>query len=123
MILLDTHALIWLHQGQRRAAPLAAWGTGLYASPATLLELQVLVETGRLRLRARTRALDLFADERWLVDEPPVEAWFARAADLSWTRDPYDRLLAAHALLRGWKLATADEVVLRHLPTGSSLEL
>jgi hypothetical protein len=31
--------------------------------------------------------------------------------------------LAAHALLRRWKLATADEVLLERMPAGSCFEL
>lgn len=38
------------------------------------------------------------------------------AADLSWTRDPFDRLIAAHAIVTGVPLITADETILEHLP-------
>jgi PIN domain nuclease of toxin-antitoxin system len=123
VILLDTHALIWLHQGHRRARPLLEKRTRIFASPASLLELAVLVEVGRLRLRGRATIEDVFADERWLVDEPPAGAWFGEALRLAWTRDPYDRLLAAHALVRGWKLATADAIILEHLPAPRVFEL
>ena len=123
MILLDTHAVIWLHQERPRVAALAARPTGLYASPATLLELQVLVEVGRLRPRRGKTVADILSDERWLIDEPPAGAWFSRSLELGWTRDPFDRLLAAHALLRGWRLATADTVLLEHLPANRSFEL
>src|SRR6185295_18123622 len=87
-------------------------GSGLGAttsrpSPASLLELQFLIEAGRIRLREGTLE-QLAEDDRWLVDDPPAAAWFGRAVDLSWTRDPFDRLLVAHARYRGWRLATAD---------------
>lgn len=59
--------------------------------------------------------MDLASDDRWRLDEPPAGRWFAAACDLGWTRDPFDRLLAAHARLRGWKLATADDVLLERL--------
>jgi PIN domain nuclease of toxin-antitoxin system len=42
------------------------------------------------------------------VDDPPAAAWFDTAVGMGWTRDPFDRLLAAHAVLRGWRLATVD---------------
>ncbi len=38
-----------------------------------------------------------------------------QAIDLSWTRDPFDRLLVAHARLRGWRFATADAALLKRL--------
>ncbi len=113
MILLDTNAVIWLDQDHRRARPLARAGR-LYLSPATLLELQFLHEVGRLQLP--DAGVDAIArDDRWALDDPPAASWFLLAADLMWTRDPFDRLLVAHAKLRGWKLATGDDRLLEHL--------
>ncbi|MFZ5468557.1 MAG: type II toxin-antitoxin system VapC family toxin [Myxococcota bacterium] len=121
MILLDTHALLWLETNGRRARPLHRFAGSLYVSPVCLLELQLLVECGRLRLK---RSLSTVADDpRWALDAPPSVEWFERAFDLSWTRDLFDRLLAAHALYRGWKLATADAVILEHLGAKHVLEL
>lgn len=114
MILLDTNALIWLEQGHRRARALVGQGKRLYISPASLLELQFLTEAGRIRLRSSGVA-DLAHHHLWLLDDPPAAAWFDEALDLSWTRDPFDRLLVAHARLRGWRLATADTALLEHL--------
>ena len=114
MILLDTSALIWLEQGHKRTRALADGSKRLYISPASLLELQFLLEAGRIRLRGLDVA-DVADREFWLLDDPPAGPWFTRALDLSWTRDPFDRLLVAHARLRGWRLATADAVLLEHL--------
>ena len=50
VILLDTNAVIWLEQGHPRARPLTKDRRRLYVSPATLLELQFLHETGRVRI-------------------------------------------------------------------------
>ena len=122
MILLDTNALIWLAQGHRRASNLARSPNPLYASPASLLELQLLIEAGRVRLRSTT--LESFVDDpRWAVDDPPAADWFHETWTLSWTRDPFDRLLVAHARLRGWKLATADSHLLSQLPGAEALAL
>ena len=114
MILLDTNGLIWLDQTHRRTRQLARETAPLAVSPATLLELHFLVETGRIRLRAGTvRAL--LDDDRWEIDEPPALEWFGRAAEESWTRDPFDRLIVAHARLRRWPLATGDTNLLARL--------
>jgi PIN domain nuclease of toxin-antitoxin system len=122
MILLDTNALIWLAQGHRRIRPLLSGSRRLYASPASLLELQLLIEGGRVRLRAAS--LDALANNgRWVVDDPPSASWFKQAWDLSWTRDPFDRLLVAHAGLRGWRLATADTHLLDHLGSSETVPL
>jgi PIN domain nuclease of toxin-antitoxin system len=114
VILLDTHAVIWLLQRHRRSRPLERLPR-LYLSPATVLELQFLVEVGRVRFAERASPATLTADQRWQLDEPPAGRWFAAACHVGWTRDPFDRLLAAHARLRGWKLATADEVLLEKM--------
>ncbi|MET0213371.1 MAG: PIN domain-containing protein [Vicinamibacterales bacterium] len=122
MILLDTNALIWLEQGHPRSRVLLQADPQLYVSPATLLELQFLIEAGRIRLRGGT--LERLADDdRWLLDDPPAAAWFREAIDLAWTRDPFDRLLVAHAQLRGWRLATADTVLLKRLTPTARVEL
>lgn len=122
MILLDTNALIWLAQDHRRARPLRNLQR-LHVSPASVLEVQFLVEAGRLRLSAG-RSLDAIThDSRWRLDEPPTADWFLAACEFSWTRDPFDRLLAAHARLRRWRLATADDELIERLPASAVLEL
>jgi PIN domain nuclease of toxin-antitoxin system len=122
VILLDTHAMIWLDQAHPRAAALLRSGRRLYISPATLLELQFLEEAGRLRLPKRD-AQAVAVDDRWTLDDPPAASWFSAALDLSWTRDPFDRLLAAHARLRGWRLATADDHLLKGLGPRYTMEV
>jgi PIN domain nuclease of toxin-antitoxin system len=122
VILLDTNAVIWLERRHPRGRPLRRSGQRLFLSPATLLELQILQDSGRIRLSGA--AIDAIAhDDRWVLDEPPSAAWLLRAVDIGWTRDPFDRLLAAHAQLRGWRLATADQRMLQHLGPGGALEL
>lgn len=122
MILLDTNALIWIDRRHSRVRRLLASGRRLHISPANLLELQFLHETGQIRLRTATIE-SLAADDRWHLDEPPAAAWFLQALDLSWTRDPFDRLLVAHALLRRGRLATADGNLLDRLGSRASIAL
>jgi PIN domain nuclease of toxin-antitoxin system len=122
VILLDTNAVIWVEQNHRRIRPLLRFGRRLYVSPATLLELQFLQEAGRIKL-ARGTVQTIIHDERWTVDDPPATAWFTSAAESGWTRDPFDRLLAAHAQLRRWRLATSDTELLAHVGPGGGLEL
>jgi len=122
VILLDTNALIWIDQGDKRTRSLAKQRRRLYISPASLLELQFLSEARRIRLEDRDINA-LADDDRWMLDDPPAAAWFATAMHLGWTRDPFDRLLAAHAQFRDWKLATADRALLDRLGARYSLEL
>ena len=115
MILLDTNALLWLHKGHPRSRPLVATFQRLYVSPASTLELQFLVEAGRLRLRGQATVNDLVDDDRWAIDDPPSDRWFATAVDVGWSKDPFDRLIVAHARLRNWRLATGDDALIAHL--------
>jgi len=123
VILLDTGALIWLHRGHARAAALAKRQGRLYVSPASLLETQFLIEAGRLRLRAGASVADLANDARWVLDDPPSASWFEAAIAIGWTRDPFDRLLVAHARVRRWRLATGDGVLIERLGASEVVEL
>ncbi len=38
------------------------------------------------------------------------------ATGISWTRDPFDRLISAHAIVSNAPLVTADEKIREHLP-------
>jgi PIN domain nuclease of toxin-antitoxin system len=41
----------------------------------------------------------------------------ARAAtEIRWTRDPFDRMIAAQAIVADAPLVTADRTILEHLP-------
>lgn len=122
MILLDTNALIWIEQGHRRVRDLRAGGKPLYISPASVLELQFLIEAGRVRLRG-TGISGLIEHGPWMLDDPPAAPWFETAVELGWTRDPFDRLIVAHAYLRGWRLATSDAALLARLPERRRLEV
>ena len=95
----------------------------LYISPANLLEIQFLLEAQRICLRTNTRIGNLVDDQRWILDDPPAAAGFDVARELSWTRDPFDRLLAALARYRGWKLATGDGRLVERLGPDEVMEL
>ena len=123
VILLDTNATIWVHDDHARAASLIRAGKPLYVSPATLLELQVLTESGRLRLRRGSTPRELIADDRWVQDDPPSHDWFETALEVGWTHNVFDRLLVAHARMRRWKLATSDTTILAHLSSHEYFEL
>lgn len=85
-------------------------------SPIGALELAYLHEVRRARdpvdemLAALRRDLGLE-----LLDTSTAELVQA-AAGLTWTRDPFDRLIAAHAIVAGVPLVTADETIRDNLP-------
>ncbi len=115
MILLDTNAVLWGLTESDRFAPLQVPGRRLRLSPVSLLEISFLVEVGRVEFRDRTGVADIIDDPRWILDSPSSARLFTEALDLEWTRDPFDRLLVAHARYRRWRLATGDRVLLDRL--------
>jgi PIN domain nuclease of toxin-antitoxin system len=112
MILLDTNAVIWILTGHKRAQHLITPGQRLYASPVSMLEMQFLSEVGRLPRETIAMAVN---DSRWTLDSPSSSVLFQAALTLEWTRDPFDRLIVAHARCRRWKLATGDTVLKQRL--------
>ena len=114
--LLDTHFLLWILVSSRRLRQFPwleryrPWGV----SPVSLLEVQMLSETGRLRLKERDITKALANDLRFVIDEPALAALVQRSLELSWTRDPFDRLLAAHSLVRRIPFCSLDSVMLEN---------
>jgi PIN domain nuclease of toxin-antitoxin system len=123
VILLDTNAVIWMLEGHARAKPLLSSPPALYLSPVTVLELKLLVEVGKLSTAPGNSIFDVATDPRWTQDSPSSLALFSAAVDVVWTRDPFDRLLVAHARLRRWKLATGDRLLLSQLAPEQVLPL
>lgn len=114
-ICLDTHVVVWIAGGHsekitKEAQALIA-GAELLISPAVTLELQFLHEIGRVRapatdaIRTLQRALDV------RVAPGSYESVVAAALAESWTRDPFDRLIVAHARLLGAQLLSRDRRV------------
>lgn len=116
MIVLDTHALLWLDTDseqlgpQARAAIVAAFQQrALGVSAITFWECTMLAQRGRITLPDPVaiwrRSLLARGLREW-----PVDGDFAiAAAELPIEhRDPADRMIAATALTLGAALATAD---------------
>ena len=116
MILLDTHAVLWLLGGHRRAEGLIASGQALLVSPVSLLEIRFLIEAGKVRIAESDWEERLTRDRRFRIDNCRIGDIVTGASELGFTRDPFDRLLAGHAIARGYRLATADDLLLEHLP-------
>jgi PIN domain nuclease of toxin-antitoxin system len=109
-VLLDTHFLLWTVLGSDRLREFPwldayrPWGI----SPVSFLEIQFLAEAGRLEVLQPDFSQTVAADPRFLIDEVPLVALIEKALPLSWTRDPFDRLLAAHSEARRVPLCSVD---------------
>lgn len=115
-LLLDTHFLIWLLLGSSRLKEFPwldkyrPWGV----SPISLLEVQYLAEVGRIEIENPEFTETLLNDPRFLVDEVPLFSLIQHAMRVAWTRDPFDRLLAAHSAARRTPLCSVDQIVLEN---------
>lgn len=114
--LLDTHFVLWIALGSERLAEhpwvdrYRPWGV----SPVSFLEIQFLAEVQRLSVRNPEFTDRLMADSRFVVDEAPLVSLVRHALLLEWTRDPFDRLLAAHSSARRVPLLTLDKNIRDH---------
>ena len=119
MIYLDTHVLLWLHAGlldrfTARGRRLLEQND-LLISPCVRLELQYLFEIGRTTVPANPVVEDLGAQIGLSICDLPFGIVVNRAIALHWTRDPFDRLISAHALCRGIPLLTKDSTIRRRV--------
>jgi PIN domain nuclease of toxin-antitoxin system len=118
MVYLDTHALIWVIQGDRDqlgpAARRAIEECDLVVSPAVVLELELLHEIGRLRIPALTVVGTLATDIGLRVCELPFKTVVECALKENWGRDPFDRLIVANAKAAEAPLVTKDARIRRH---------
>ena len=77
----------------------------------SVLELQYLYETKRVADNAELVVDDLLHRLGVRVCDLPFPDVARRALALSWTRDPFDRLIVAQAALRDARLVTKDRVL------------
>lgn len=117
---LDTHAMAWLYAGQTERIPAAARKavneSDLLVSPMALVELKYLIEIGRFTDPVEQVIEILGRDLGLRVCDLPFPRVARRALGLSWTRDPFDRLIVSQASLREAPLVTKDGEIHQHYP-------
>jgi PIN domain nuclease of toxin-antitoxin system len=80
------------------------------------LELSYLHEVGRARDSVPVMLNALRNSIGLEIAKVPFDELVTAAKDLSWTRDPFDRLIAAQAIVADAPLLTADRTILDNLP-------
>ncbi len=88
----------------------------VFISPIVELELTYLHEVGRVTEPATAPLAALRRSIGLQIADVPLAELVRAAQGLSWTRDPFDRLLAAHAIVADAPLLTADQTILANLP-------
>lgn len=116
---LDTHAVVWLYESGTDTFPAAArrlLGTEpLAVSPMVALELSLLHEIGRIVPRPEVILAGLRRTLGLVASHTPFADVVGAATDLSWTRDPFDRLICAQAVAENQILLTKDRKIREHL--------
>ncbi len=120
MIYLDTHIVVWLYAGLlekfSQSIQTILNENEILISPIVRLELAYLFEIERIQEPAHGIAADL-ADRIGLqVCEKDFNAIVSQAIKLTWTRDPFDRLIVANAALNDNILISKDQNILDHYP-------
>lgn len=120
LIQIDTHIVGWLYEGQERRIPRAIRTRMetefIGVSPIVELELTYLYEIGRVTEPASAPLAALRRTLGLQIADVPLMELVQAAVGLSWTRDPFDRLIAAHAIVANAPLVTADETIRENLP-------
>jgi PIN domain nuclease of toxin-antitoxin system len=120
MILLDTHAFVWLVSDQKKLSrkaisTLEENASALFISSITALEIALLVKRKRLKLPKPPAEFFEIALPHHGIDEIPVDREIALASvalrDLH--NDPFDRILVATASCHGLAILSKDERI-RH---------
>lgn len=116
MIYLDTHIVVWLYDKKdelftKKAIHLIEENS-LFISPIVKLELQYLYEIKRVK----NRPMEILDELNNKIDLKTCTIDFVKVIDLSikeqWTRDPFDRIITAHAKIDDKILLTRDKKIL-----------
>jgi PIN domain nuclease of toxin-antitoxin system len=115
VIRLDTHVVVWLYTGElERLSALAARAIDdheLVISPMVQLELTYLHEIDRLTVTAAEVVGDLIDRIGLRMSDASMAAVVQAATSLSWTRDPFDRMIVADTVVAATPLLTRDRAM------------
>ena len=121
MILLDTHTLLWSamdsHRlgGRFRATLQSAWDEySVAVSSFVFWEIALLQSKGRLEVSEPPRLMRDRLQANGLSIIPVDDETAIRSVELGvegFHPDPADRIIAATAILGGYRLATADRAI------------
>jgi len=117
---LDTNVVIWMADraiDRISGAALAAIEIGpVSVSPIVLLELQYLHDIGRATTSPDNILLDLAGLVDLTISDVSFAAVVSHSRRLTWTRDPFDRLVVGAALAEQARLVTANRLIRKNLP-------
>lgn len=118
MTYLDTQSVLWLFAGETsrfssRVNQLLQ-SEELVISPMVKLELHYLHESGKIRQTPASILKELNSGFGLSEDRTDFAAVFDLATTETWTRDPFDRIIASHARKNDAVLITSDRRILKN---------
>lgn len=119
MIYLDTNILLYLAKGESEsisqvARDLIDNAETLLISPMVELELEYLYEIERLNKKSEAVIQHLAKVIPLEICDKPLASIVKFALRTKWTRDPFDRLITAHAAVDESILITKDSAIQNH---------
>jgi PIN domain nuclease of toxin-antitoxin system len=118
LVYLDTHVVVWLYDALTdrlsQAAAEAIEENDVVISWMVELELQFLHEIGRLRVKPAAIIRHLSTQIGLRLSDAGLERIVRAAAGMDWTRDVFDRLIAAESAAMNLALITKDRTIRAH---------
>lgn len=115
---LDTHLIIWLYSGEISLVSSKVLemleSSDLFYCPIAKLEIQYLKEIKRITKGPETIISSLKKEIGIKESKTPLSGLTDKSITLSWTRDPFDRLIVADAIISNSVLLTKDKTILRN---------
>ncbi|MGI9276348.1 MAG: type II toxin-antitoxin system VapC family toxin [Endozoicomonas sp.] len=119
MVLIDTHVAIFLYNRQmKKFTPkvrILMDINDIVLPEMARLELQYLYEIGRISATPVEIINFLYSEVDLILSKTPKSRLVDEAVKLTWTRDPFDRLICADSKVNNAPLISKDEKMLEHL--------
>jgi PIN domain nuclease of toxin-antitoxin system len=121
IVYVDTQVAVWLAEANlvkisRQAISLMNIGD-VRVSPMAVIELQYLYEIRRIIVSPSEILMKLGVEIGLTVCDHPFPIIAEIALGENWTRDPFDRIIVAHAKANGVApLLTSDEMIRNNYP-------
>lgn len=117
---LDTHAVIWLYQKERHLFTPRGQSMidieDLFISLVVELEIEYLFEIDKISVRSTDIVQYLQNKIGLKISGSPLEEIIKKGVTMKWTRDPFDRIITAHAAAEDAVLLTKDRLIQKHYP-------
>ena len=124
MVLIDTHIAVFLHSNMlfmiSRPARKALESQDIVLPEMARLELQYLFEIKRITCTPSQIVADLYGEIGLTCSTTAIAGLIQTAISIPWTRDAFDRLIAADAIFCNCPLITRDRHMIEHLPQALS---